>query len=547
MTTLWAHQASAVELLAPRGNGLLAFDVGTGKTLTALELIRRWGCRRVLICAPLNVVPVWPKEFAKHGLDDWRVLPLAKRTTKKRAEALQIASLCAEADETPFAAVINYDALLGKELAATIQDTAWDCLVIDESQNVKAPGGKASFFLGQLARKIPHRLALTGTPLHDTPLDAYAQMRVVDPRVLGYSWKEFRKRYAVTIEEDLRSHIEEHGHRQLAKLNALQPPVDWNDSDTVVKFGERLLKAREAGSVESTLRTVEELGERYVDWRLKKAPFMRDAVASYRNLDDLSARLSTAMCVARKGEVLDLPPTMHVNRYCTLGDKARSAYNSVEKLLRADVAGGTVTAANVLSRSVRLAQIANGFSVDSETGKTLELGTEKRDALTDFLADLSPSEQVAVFGNYHHDLDAIHHAAKACGRSSCELSGSRKQLPEWQAGEYNVIAVQYQSGGAGVDFTCAAYQCHFAHPWSLGDYEQALGRIDRAGQTRPVTYVHFIASETVDEQIMDALESKSSIAQAVMGRVGTGAVHGGEGPSVETRLVPGSRQAAMAL
>lgn len=69
-------------------------------------------------------------------------------------------------------------------------------VLVHNSQNLKGHGtmqSKASF---RVAMSCPHRLILTGTPLHNGPLDAYGQYRVLSPDIFGTSYFRFRARYA---------------------------------------------------------------------------------------------------------------------------------------------------------------------------------------------------------------------------------------------------------------------------------------------------------------------------------------------------------------
>ena len=551
MIDLWPHQQEAIDKIAPLGRGMLGMDTGTGKSRVALELLRRWGCRRTLIVCPLAMVRVWPRELSKHGFD-LRALPLDRRSTDRRARDMLAADLCSYVDEQPFAAILNYQAVIGKALAEALFAIQWDCLILDESHMAKGPESKASKLLWQLSAQVTHRLGLTATILHDKPEDAFAQYRIIDPTVFGTDYDAFRRHICVTELEELQEKIDRHiasGIRQITDAQqqgqlALTPSSQRPGLED--KYGRQLVWAISTGNwppqtPQEEHRLLQTAGGAYIAWRLRKAPFMRHAVARYRNLDDMQARMAPITYTCRKRDVLDLPPVLHEERIVTLSPKTRKAYESMRTELRAQVDTGEIHAGNVLAKSVRLRQIVNGFCTQMrpvldengnetfdadgkriEQHETVEIGTEKRAALEDFLNGLPADEPVAVFAIFHHDLDEIHAAAKACGRTSCELSGrGRNDLEPWQAGEHNVIAVQCKAGGAGVDFTRACYNVYFGHPWSLGDYDQTLGRMERYGQTRPMLYLHIIADETVDRDVMDALAAKRSIADVVMNGIGS--------------------------
>ena len=121
-----------------------------------------------------------------------------------------------------------------------------------------------------------------------------------------------------------------------------------------------------------------------------------------------------------------------------------------------------------------------------------------------------------VFCWFRADLATVHEAARRAGRTSLELSGTRDELKQWQAGEANVLAVQIQAGGVGVDLTRACYSIYFSVGYKLGDYEQSLARIHRPGQTRTVFQIHLIVENTMDARVMKALEKRQDLVASIL-------------------------------
>jgi SNF2 family DNA or RNA helicase len=180
--------------------------------------------------------------------------------------------------------------------------------------------------------------------------------------------------------------------------------------------------------------------------------------------------------------------------------------------------GETVTAANKLVVVTRLQQATSGFGVDVR-GNAVAVCSEnaKQRSLADLLEDLD--EPVVIFCKFRHDLEVAASVCKSLGKSWSELSGSSKQLSEWQEGATSVLIVQQQSGGCGIDLTRSAAAIYFSLSHSLGDYEQSLARLRRPGQTRTVRYWHLVATGTVDESIYAALDNKRDVADEVYRRL----------------------------
>lgn len=446
--TLWAHQAAALTFLASRYQdghraAALHIDMGGGKTRIVVEHVAQWGYRRVLVVCPKSVAPVWRTEVAKWWPRSATpiVLDLSQGAISRRAQEL---GLYAGRPNMPvLIAISNYDAYWREPLRSAILRARFDCVVYDESHRLKAPGGKASLFAAYLRDRIPHRLALTGTPMPHSPLDIYAQYRALDVGIFGRSFAAFKARYAIM------------------------------------------------------------------------GGFEGRQVVGFRNLNDLAQKVAL-LAYRVEPERLDKPPATDTSRYCYLEPQAARVYHALEEELVAEVEAGTVTAANVLVKLLRLQQITSGI-VRTEDGQEAQVSTAKREALAEVLDDLSPTEAVVVFCRFRSDLDTVHSVARALGRGSLEMSGRRNELREWQEGKAPILAAQMQAGALGVSMVRARYAIFYSLGYSLGDYQQARARLVRPGQQRPVTFVHLLARGTVDEQVMQAIEAKADVVEYVLG------------------------------
>jgi len=244
-------------------------------------------------------------------------------------------------------------------------------------------------------------------------------------------------------------------------------------------------------------------------------PRIPQQITGYQNEEELR-RLFHRFAFRVGKEVLDLPSRMHVERPVTLGKEARRIYAELEERLIADVAGGVVTVSNALTRLLRLQQVASGYLPEDDTGRVMEFCTAKRDALRDLLTDLG--EPAVVFCNFTHDLQQVEAVARELDRSYGQLSGGRNDLTcsATIPPGTDVFGVQIKSGREGVDFTEAASAIYYSQGFSLGDYEQSLDRVHRPGQSRPVTYYHLIAENSVDRRVYRALRERKQVIEAVL-------------------------------
>ncbi len=201
---------------------------------------------------------------------------------------------------------------------------------------------------------------------------------------------------------------------------------------------------------------------------------------------------------------------------------AKRAYKELEKELITDLRSGAVTATNALTRLLRLQQLTSSAAViddqPDEKGRILrqeiEVDTSKAEALKDLLE--GTDEPVVVFCVFRYDLATV---AKLGGDEVAELSGRCDELAEWKAGRKRILAVQIASGSEGIDLTRARYSIYTSTGFNLGTYLQSEKRVHRPGQTKPVTYYHIVARDTVDEKVLGALRSRRSVVDAILASI----------------------------
>lgn len=246
-------------------------------------------------------------------------------------------------------------------------------------------------------------------------------------------------------------------------------------------------------------------------------------VVGTRNAAELSAKFFKVAHRVKKRDVLDLPPTTDETFRVDLEGLALKTYQKLEADFYAKVEAGEIVATNALTQALRLQQITSGFVgvMEPNGNETFlhDLHTHKIEQIASLVEDLPPDEPLVVFCRFKRDVAQVHAIAERTGRKCLELSGSRNDLSQWQESDGNeILAVQIQSGSEGVDFTRACYAIYFSVGYSLLKFDQSLARLDRPGQTRPVTYLHVIARGTIDEKVYRAFKSKRDAISAVLDR-----------------------------
>jgi len=129
-----------------------------------------------------------------------------------------------------------------------------------------------------------------------------------------------------------------------------------------------------------------------------------------------------------------------------------------------------------------------------------------------------------VFCRFVRDLDTCRDTCAKLGLRYGEISQRRKDglsdlgtMPEW----CEVVGVQEQAGGAGIDLTRARIGIDYSPSWVLPNYDQKIARIYRPPQDRPVVVYQLVADRTIDEEIHRALNARRAIIERVWSGLAT--------------------------
>jgi SNF2 family DNA or RNA helicase len=186
----------------------------------------------------------------------------------------------------------------------------------------------------------------------------------------------------------------------------------------------------------------------------------------------------------------------------------RKRYDEME----ATQISGPVVAVNPAVLAGKLAQMANGAVYDDQR-VVHPIHEGKLDALAEIVEQ---GEPVLCFISYVHDWDRI----KERFPEAVKFTGD-DVLDDWQAGNIKLMVMHPASGGHGVDGLQVGgnVAVWYGLPFSLDLYEQAVARLHRPGQKNHVVVHHLVAINTIDERIMQVLETKGDMQQALIDAV----------------------------
>lgn len=194
---LWKHQEDALKEFSTRNSYGLFFEMGTGKTLTAIECYKLHAPLNTLIIAPSIVLENWKREFHKfsdygheciilNGTGPSRIKEIAHRTP------LYLRNIY----------ITNHEALSIKGFAEALTKIKWDFLIVDESHRFKGPTNQRSKVIHKIADNSRYKLILTGSPVLNSYEDIWSQLRILDANLVGENFFAWRKKHFRNINLD---------------------------------------------------------------------------------------------------------------------------------------------------------------------------------------------------------------------------------------------------------------------------------------------------------------------------------------------------------
>jgi len=461
-TKPWDHQVTAWNKSKNLPAYYYALDMGTGKSKCAIDNINGHEDNMVLIVCPKSVISVWPKQFAIHSGRDFEVitLPPTKVPIKKKIPKLKMQIDHAIMAHKPLAFVVNYESFWREPLGP----------IRNKYDQITGTGFILSYNWDCLVMDEAHHIKSPGGKA---------------------AWGAKRLGYAINRKLFLSGTPFPHSPLDIyAQFRALDPSI----------FGTNFSRFKQKYCVMGGYE-------------------MRQVIA-WENVDELHDKFYSIAYRVKKEDVLDLPPFTDETREFKLCNAARKVYDDIEKefiseITSAKLGGLKISVSNALVKMLRLTQMTAGIT-QLDNGRRMTLDTGKIDEIKEIIIDLPEKEPIVVCCRFKQELGNIKDLCRSLGRHCGELSGAQNDIDQWQNGNYDVLAVNIRSGREGIDLTRSAYCIFSSTGCSLGDYNQFRDRFHRPGQTRPVTYYHVLAKNSVDKKIMNALKKREQVVESVL-------------------------------
>jgi len=508
-TPLYPYQDSAVDQILDIGYGLVAYEMGLGKTMVAIaaieELLGHDEIDSALIVVPSGLRYQWAESIAKFT-------DVKTKTKRVKNESITIPTeeYCVVVNGTPAQRYQQYDHVLAHRPDYVLcsyeqvvidwdfyNTAAFDCMVLDECTAIKGFKAKRSKAIKRL--DAPFRIGLSGTPLENRPEEVFSIMEFIEPDHLG-RFDLFDKAYIVR--------------------NHWGAVVRYKNLDVLNKKLRQVMsrKTRLDPDVAPYLPAVEHK-EEYVGLSAKAHRLYKEISAELvADLEDANYDGSFDLAAYYRGETGDMgsqgkiaAKVMALQMLCDHPDLLQISadkYDSEEN-------GGSQYAYDL-----------------QQAGRLDDLGrSEKFEAVVEDVRDLldsNPANKVIVFSFFKGMLRMLSEALAdhdhVLYTGDLTAAGKAAAKARFQNNSECRVFLSSDAGGYGVDLPQANYLINYDLAESAGKMDQRNARHVRAGsEFEHVFVVNYLVEGSIEERIFKRLAFKRSVSRAVIDGKGAGA------------------------
>ncbi len=462
------HQRDCCKRLYPIRNHFIAADIGTGKTKMAIDIASHryydGVIGKVLVIALVSIKDNWINEIDMH-------CPVPSTAHKLETTVAGKKRFKKFLEEDGFRwLVLGIESLsAGKAFDLCKEFVDKDTMIIiDESDSIKSHKASRTDRCIELGNIASFKTAMTGTPITQGIIDLFSQFEFIDPNVIGIGdFYSFRNRYAVMGGFDKRNII---GYQRVEELTTAMVPYTFQ---------------------------------------------------------------------VRKREVLtDLPPATYQERKVEMSPEQKKLYKELKSTLKLEYNGNKLTVASTINLMQRFTEISDGYYsyVDEKEMGKIEITEKvkikykkeylktnpKAKELMELVRTMADDESIIIWATskmavayllktfsdiYGEDQVVPMHG----GISEEDRTAGLKRF---QSGRARFLIGNQAVGGIGLNMTRAAVMIYFSNDFSLRRRIQSEGRIERIGQTRPMTYIDMLCSP-IDRYILKALRGKLDFAEVI--------------------------------
>ena len=454
--SFWYQEETARKVLKVfRGRALLADEVGLGKTIEALmilkEYIQRGMVKSALILAPSPLVSQWKEELAAKF--DLRFA--STEDLDRRAGAMPLW------DEPFILASINI--AKSKKNFRTVTEREYDMVIVDEAHHLKNRNTLNWKLVNSLKKRF--LLLLTATPVENNLIELYNLVTLLKPGQLKTA-SAFRREFMTRGDPT--------DPRNRSQLKELLGQVMIRNTRALAKID---IPPRYAQTIRVETRKLEK---------------------------EFYERISTLV-----GDINAANGTRHRLLLKNLLEQAGSSPQAVSLSL-SRVLEKRETLPEHQQEMWAINNMCQSLSDSSKNEMLLKLMTHYHGKMIVFVKYLGTLDHVSAFLAWHKIPHALFHGRMNSRAKDEQVENFRENVD---------ILLTTEIGGEGRNLQFCHQMVNYDLPWNPMKIEQRIGRIHRIGQKKEVTVHNLCAAGSVEDHILKILDKKINMFEMVIGEI----------------------------
>lgn len=399
----------------------------------------------LLIGLKTNLRSTWKKFLSKH-LPRYRLFfDYASYNTFRKGDG-----------KTPAILLLNYEGV-GKVIAK-VKKLGFGLCVIDEVQRLKSRSSASSRYARRL-REIPYRVALSGTPMDDSPNNMWAIMRFVEPRAFGVQWKDYAGYFT-----------KPHGY--MGKERLFRDELHDQYIGRIKQFCYRVTK-EEAGILRASVEYIK------VPLTNKQRRLYNELEADMM-LDVDDTLITTPLKITQIGKLQQVT-----------GGKVKDDDGNLHRVGRAKE--------KVLKRE--LWDIDGPVVIFCKYTHEVEMCEKIARRMFDRVEVLTGKVKDKLYKRKPNDL------------------ARTNLLKRFQAGKIDCLIAQQRTGGVGVDMYRARIAIVYSCTHSFIDFDQMVSRLDFMDAKDRARFLVLYVPRSIDEDIRLAIQTKTKVTKHTLNRL----------------------------
>lgn len=496
--TLYPYQEEAVKFLTSRKKGILASEMGSGKTLAAIIAALEDKYQKILIICPASVKMTWKKELELLVPSDditivegskWKEnrftiinYDILKNFYEVPTEVVKKKELNLN-DDGKIVKVVKEKTVVSRKKAviteamdnSQLYQSKFDLVIIDEAHRLSnTTSGIFKIASDLLGRSNPKGIyAITGTPITNRPINFFNILKIIDAP-LANDWKYYVERYC-------------------------DGRWFYNKKERDAYSAIFCRKKKKNTWYDLTDEEKEEL-DKILDKNCKKI-WVTDGSSNLDELQEVVKPYYLRRLKSDFGKIVK--KTVKVLNY-KLTNKEREEYDGVwDEYLQAQEGKGKedIEKYKRITEGIMLRQ----WLAKSMTKKTIKLAEKC----------INLGHKVVIFCSFDEELNTIkEHFGKLCVVHNGKLTMKRKNdsVEKFQNDpNIKVFIGNIQSAGVGLTLVASRVAIFNSFSWVSGDNLQAEDRIHRLNQKNDVTIYYQVYSDTFYKEMLEKVRGKQEI------------------------------------